>query len=137
MYSQKRKDVVKQLETSRHDGLTTESVEARLTKYGPNKIQQEKHESALKVYLQSLTEPIIIILWIAIGLTLISASYDFFAKNDPAHALSSVYEGIVILVVILINSGLTYWQKLSAKKSLDALSSASQHQANVLRDQSW
>jgi len=137
MYSQKRKDVVKQLETSRHDGLTTESVEARLTKYGPNKIQQEKHESALKVYLQSLTEPIIIILWIAIGLTLISASYDFFAKNDPAHALSSVYEGIVILIVILINSGLTYWQKLSAKKSLDALSSASQHQANVLRDQSW
>lgn len=137
MYSQKRKDVVKQLETSRHDGLTTESVETRLTKYGPNKIQQEKHESALKVYLQSLTEPIIIILWIAIGLTLISASYDFFAKNDPAHALSSVYEGIVILIVILINSGLTYWQKLSAKKSLDALSSASQHQANVLRDQSW
>ncbi|MDN5575060.1 MAG: cation-transporting P-type ATPase [Pediococcus sp.] len=137
MYSQKRKDVVKQLETSRHDGLTTESVEARLTKYGPNKIQQEKQESALKVYLRSLREPIIIILWIAIGLTLISASYDFFAKNDPAHALSSVYEGIVILVVILINSGLTYWQKLSAKKSLDALSSASQHQANVLRDQSW
>ncbi len=137
MYSQKRKDVVKQLETSRHDGLTTESVEARLTKYGPNKIQQEKQESALKVYLRSLREPIIIILWIAIGLTLISASYDFFAKNDPAHALSSVYEGIVILIVILINSGLTYWQKLSAKKSLDALSSASQHQANVLRDQSW
>ncbi|GAB5052185.1 cation-translocating P-type ATPase [Pediococcus ethanolidurans] len=137
MYSQDCKDVLNELKTSRHDGLTTADANERLAKYGPNEIQQEVQEPAWKAYLHALTEPIIIILWIAIGLTLISASYDFFIKKDPPSGMSAIYEGIVILIVILINSGLTYWQRLSAQKSLDALSSASRHQSNVLRDQTW
>lgn len=120
MYSQHRHDAVKQLKTSRHDGLTTVTANDRLTKYGQNEIQHEQREPAWKVFLRSLGEPIVIILWIAIGLTLISASYDFFVKNDHAHGMSAIYEGLVIFVVILINSSLTYWQKLKAQKSLDA-----------------
>lgn len=137
MYSQHRHDAVKQLKTSRHDGLTTVTANDRLTKYGQNEIQHEQREPAWKVFLRSLGEPIVIILWIAIGLTLISASYDFFVKNDHAHGMSAIYEGLVIFVVILINSSLTYWQKLKAQKSLDALSAVSRHQSNVLRDNTW
>ncbi|KRO10359.1 cation-transporting ATPase, E1-E2 family protein [Paucilactobacillus hokkaidonensis] len=128
---------MKQLKTSRHDGLTTVTANDRLTKYGQNEIQHEQREPAWKVFLRSLGEPIVIILWIAIGLTLISASYDFFVKNDHAHGMSAIYEGLVIFVVILINSSLTYWQKLKAQKSLDALSAVSRHQSNVLRDNTW
>lgn len=137
MYSHHRQDVVKQLDTSRHNGLTTTSANDRLTQYGQNEIQHEQREPAWKVFLRSLTEPIVIILWIAIGLTLISASYDFLVKNDQAHGMTAIYEGLVILVVILVNSGLTYWQKLKAQKSLDALSAISRHQTNVLRDDTW
>ena len=137
MHSQHRHDVLDQLETSRHDGLTTEAASERLTKYGLNEMQHEQREPAWKVFLKSLTEPIIIILWIAIILTLISASYDFFVRNDFNHGMSAIYEGLVILVVILVNSSLTYWQKLKAQKSLDALSSDSRHQSNVLRGETW
>ncbi|WP_137597752.1 cation-translocating P-type ATPase [Paucilactobacillus kaifaensis] len=137
MYSNHRQDVVKQLDTSRHNGLTTTSANNRLTKYGHNEIQHEQREPAWKVFLRSLTEPIVIILWIAIGLTLISASYDFWVKNDYAHGMNAIYEGLVIFIVILVNSSLTYWQKLKAQKSLDALSSISRHQTNVLRDDIW
>ncbi|GEA92210.1 magnesium-transporting ATPase [Pediococcus damnosus] len=137
MYSQHRHDILEQLETSRHDGLTTEVANARLKKYGLNEMQHEQQEPGWKVFLKSLTEPIIIILWIAIALTLISASYDFLVRNDFDHGMSAIYEGLVILIVILVNSSLTYWQKSTAKKSLDALSSDSRHQSNVLRDETW
>lgn len=137
MYSNHREDVVKQLNTSRHNGLTTTSIHDRLTKYGQNEIQHEQREPAWQVFLRSLGEPIVIILWIAIGLTLISASYDFGVKHDYAHGMTAIYEGLVILVVILVNSSLTYWQKLKAQKSLDALSAISRHQTNVLRDATW
>ncbi|MFL2030347.1 cation-translocating P-type ATPase [Loigolactobacillus zhaoyuanensis] len=137
MHSQHRQTVIERLKTSRHGGLTTTEAHDRLKEYGQNEIQHELRVPAWRVFLRSLLEPIIIILWIAIGLTLVSASYDFIVKNDHAHGMAAIYEGIVILIVILVNSSLTYWQKLKAQKSLDALSAISRHQVNVLRDETW
>lgn len=50
------------------------------------------------------------------------------------HALSSVYEAIAITIIIFVNAGLNFFQKMKARKSLDALRKISDRQVQVIRD---
>lgn len=136
-YDQKTKLILKELETSQTTGLTTEQAEERLAKFGPNTFKSEEKTSPLKVFLHTLKEPIIIILWIAIALSLGSASYDFLVKKDYSHGVSAIYEAIAIFIIIMVNSGVTFWQSLQAQKSLDSLKKMADHTAQVLRDGDW
>lgn len=137
MYTAPRKEVLEKLGTSRHHGLTKIEADNRLAKNGPNQMQQTEQTPAWKSFIHSLREPIVIILWVAIALTIISAIYDFTVANDPAHGRAAIYEGIVIFIVIIINSTLTYMQSAKAQKSLQALQNMANHQVSVLRDDTW
>ncbi|KRL22478.1 cation-translocating P-type ATPase [Lentilactobacillus kisonensis] len=136
-YSQSEKSVLETLETSRISGLNEEKVQLRHQEYGPNKLQTAKQEPAWKLFIKSFKEPLIIILLVATALALASATYDFKVTGDQQHAMASVYEAVAILLIVMINSGLTFHQTRSAQKSLEALSNMRQHHMHVLRDSNW
>ncbi|GAD16300.1 cation-transporting P-type ATPase [Lentilactobacillus otakiensis] len=136
-YSQEASTILKELDTSRIHGLTGTQSQERLEQYGPNELAKEEREPAWKMLLKSFKEPLIVILLIAIGLALASAAYDFFVSGDQGHAMASVYEATAIILIVIINSGLTFHQTRSAQKSLDAISEMRQHHMKVLRDNNW
>jgi Ca2+-transporting ATPase len=104
---------------------------------GPNQLEKAKTIPAWQQLLHSLKEPLMIILFIAVGLGALSAWYDFAVTKDHAHAMASVYEAIAILLLIMVNAGLSFWQARAAQKSMAALQSMAAHHALVLRDDDW
>ncbi|EEI72021.1 cation-translocating P-type ATPase [Lentilactobacillus hilgardii] len=129
--------IFKALSTSRMNGLTDRQVQKRLAEFGPNQLRTKENDPGWKLFLRSFKEPLIIILLVATVLALASAVYDFNVTGDHAHAMASVYEAAAILIIVLINGGLTFHQTRSAQKSLAALSSMRQHHMSVLRNGSW
>ena len=136
-HNEHKADVLNRLHTNRSTGLTQQEADRRLSEYGENALAQAKQTPAWKQFLLSLKEPLVIILFIAVGLAWASAGYDFFVRDDPAHGMAAVYESIAILLLIFINAGLSFWQAKSAQKSLDALKVMADHHAKVLRDSEW
>ena len=135
-YDQDKNDVLNSLRTSRHEGLSSQEVQLRLDKYGKNEIKQESPTPIWKILINSFKEPLVIILLLAVLLSLISGVYEL-SGGSAKHAMSSFYEAIAILILICINSGLSVWQTVNARKSLDSLKELNNHQASVLRDNDW
>ncbi|CAM3083520.1 hypothetical protein C5L32_001949 [Lentilactobacillus buchneri] len=136
-YSHEAETILQELDTSRIHGLSEAQAQRQLAEVGPNELAKEEREPAWKMLIKSFKEPMIIILLIAIGLALASAAYDFFISGDSGHAMASVYEAIAIVLIVIINSGLTFHQTRTAQKSLDALSDMRQHHMKILRDNNW
>jgi Ca2+-transporting ATPase len=112
------RDILENLKTE-ITGLTTEEARKRLDEYGPNELESEKKKSKLILLMDQFRNPIILIL---IGAALISLI---------ANKLISVY---VILIVIIFNTFLGFFQEYKAEKSLEALKSMASPEAEVLRD---
>lgn len=136
-YSQNASTILQQLDTSRIAGLDEAEAKRRLEQHGLNELTAKETEPAWKMLLKSFKEPLIVILLIATGLALASAAYDFFVSGDQAHAMASVYEAVAIVLIVLINSGITFHQTRTAQKSLDALADMRQHHMKVLRGSNW
>lgn len=136
-YQQHKQDVLAALSTDRHAGLTTQEAQARLTQYGPNKLAEPQRPPAWRQLAHTLREPLVLILFIAVALAWASAAYDFFVANDPAHGMAAVYESIAILLLIVINTGLSFWQAQRAAASMNALKSMAAHHATALREGEW
>jgi len=136
-YNQTKDIVLSDLKSSRHTGLTSKEAQLRLEKQGPNEIQKDPPTPIWKIFIHSFKEPLVIILLLAILLSVISGVYDLSSTGDLKHAMPSFYEAIAILILILINSGLSVWQTVSARKSLDSLKKMNDHQVSVFRDGDW
>src|SRR5687768_11105042 len=81
-------DVIRSAETDPQRGLTAEEVTRRREKHGPNALPETKRRSIWPVILRQFASPLIYILFVAAGI---------------AFALGKHDDGIVILVVVLIN----------------------------------
>ncbi len=75
------------------NGLTEKEVLKQRQKYGSNKITKQKQKSILKLFLESLADPIIKILMIALGIKTMFLFHDF-----------DWFETLGILIAILIAS---------------------------------
>ena len=74
-------------------GLTTDEARARLTRYGTNLLKPKKKSDALTLLVSQFESPIILILFIATGLS--------FFLGDPIDAF-------IILTIILVSGLLGY-----------------------------
>ena len=137
IYQQHKADVLTTLNTNRHTGLTQDEATVRRQQNGLNQLQRAPEPAAWQQLLHTFTEPLIIILFVAVGLALASAGYDFFSTGDTQHGMAALYEAIAILSLILLNAGLAFWQARASKKSLAALETMTERTANVLRDDDW
>jgi len=136
-FDQSKADVLAALNTSRHAGLTSTDAQDRLTTTGKNEMPTVPPTPIWLVFLRSFKEPLVVILLLAVTLSVVSGIYDLVQSGDAQHAWSSFYEAIAIMILILINSGLSVWQTANARKSLASLKAMNNHQVAVLRDDNW
>ena len=100
-------------------GLTTSEARARLRHYGPNEIRETKRVVALTLFLRQFRSPLVIVLFLAAFVSLL---------------LSDVIDGILIIIIVLINGLLGFYQEYKAEKILQALKKISSPIARVIRD---
>lgn len=100
-------------------GLETNEVKIRITKYGLNEIRRKKKDSVLKVLWHQINNPLI---WVLIGSSLI------------ATLLGKITDGMVVLAVVIVNSIIGFIQEYKAGKAIEALSSMVPENATVIRN---
>lgn len=116
-HSETIESLIKTLETSTQ-GLEYSKAQANLLLYGRNEIEEEKHNYFM-LFLSQFKSPLVYVLVVA-------ALLSFFLKN--------INEGILILIIILINSLIGFWQETKALVSIDALKKLTQSKTHVKRE---
>jgi H+-transporting ATPase len=113
--------VIRDLGVNQNQGLTSAEAQARLSKYGPNTIE-EKTKSQLTVFLGYFWGPMP---WMIEAAAIMSILVKDWVDVS------------VILTLLLFNAVLGYSQERQAANALDALKSALAEQAQALRDGKW
>ena len=117
-YTKSSDEVVKILNSS-IDGLTANEVKARLNKYGYNEIEAKKPKTILEMILEQLKDKMILILLLASILSFILGEYA---------------EGIVILIIIFINTLISIIEEKKALNAILALRNMNAPHTTVIRD---
>lgn len=113
-----RQAVLDALSSHEIDGLTTEEAQERLRRWGANTLEEGKRRSWASVFIGQFASPLI---------------YLLFAVAAVAFAMRHTNDGIVILVVVTVNSLIGALQEGRAQRSLDALSRLAVQTARVVR----
>jgi P-type Ca2+ transporter type 2C len=105
IYALKPQDVYKMLETS-PDGLSSGEVEIRRGLYGLNILSAKPHTSVWKKLVEFVGHPMALLLWGA-GLGALFTNH--------------VHLGVIILLIIVINSVFSFWREYRATKAVEVL----------------
>ncbi|PAP78665.1 cation transporter [Rubrivirga marina] len=100
-------------------GLSTEVAARRLVEHGPNALPQHGGESALSILVRQFHNPLIYVLLASTGLAILTGK---------------VFDGLVILGVVVLNAIIGFVQEYRAGKAIQALSAMVPQLATVLRD---
>ncbi len=104
---------------SRKEGLTSAEATQRLKEFGHNTLPQEKPYSKIKLFLNQFNNPLMYILFTTVVIS-------FLLKNYS--------DTIFIIIVLLINTTVGFYQENKANQSLLALKRMVKIKARVLRD---
>ena len=112
-------DVASEFTTSLQHGLSSEEVQKRLAKYGPNQLAEEKKVPPIVKFLQQFNNFLVYLL--------LAAAVVSFAFGD-------FVEGAIILVIIVSNAILGFVQEYRAEESLKKLKEIAGDDTLVIRD---
>ena len=118
-YRGSKEEVLKRLETSQSQGLSTQEVQSRLEKYGENKLKEQARKPLWKKIVEQLIDPMVIILLAA---AIVSA------------IMSDWIEMLIIFAVVVLNASLSLIQEGKAEDSVEALQKMSAPDAKVIRN---
>ena len=113
------KDVIIQLQTDPENGLKTKTAAERYKKFGRNILTRHKPKSIFRIVLEQLLSPIVYIL---VGAMILA-----FMFSEPL-------EGIAILLVIIINTGIGFIMEYQAIRSFSALQKLVQTVSTVIQE---
>jgi Mg2+-importing ATPase len=111
-------EMLQQLETAQQ-GLAGDEARQRLARYGANLLKPPKRSDAFTLLLAQFKSPIILILFLATGLS--------FFLNDPVNAL-------IILSIVLVSGLLGFWQEHGASNAVQKLLAIVQIKTKCVRD---
>lgn len=100
-------------------GLTSDEARQRLARFGPNLLTPRKRADELTLLLAQFKSPLILILFLAAGLS--------FFLHDPVDAS-------IIMGIVLASGLLGFWQERGAAHALEKLLAMVRTTAVVLRD---
>ncbi len=100
------------------EGLSSDSAQKNLSIYGLNEIKEKKHNIFI-LFLSQFKSPLVYVL-------LAAALLSLFLEN--------IHEGILILIILLFNSFIGFWQELKALGSIQALKKLTESKTKVKRD---
>ncbi len=118
---------------SGENGLTSAEAQKRLAENGKNKLKEPEKDSLFKKFLNSLADPMIIMLLIA---ALIQAGVAVFEaiKAGNGFKLVDFADVLVILVVVIINTIMSLIQESKAEAAMEALMQMTAATSRVMRD---
>ncbi|MDA9460252.1 cation-transporting ATPase, E1-E2 family [Enterococcus mundtii 3F] len=117
-YKETAEQTMNKLKTTK-DGLSNQERTSRLEIQGRNEIEVKKKVSPLRKFLKHFTDLLMIILMVASVLKFLTGDY---------------IEGSIILLVVIINSFVGYWQERKAEESLNGLKSLMSQDAVVFSE---
>ena len=106
----------------RTQGLTEREAAQRLEKYGPNQLVQPQPPGLLRRVLGQLKDPMILVLLAAAALSLSASGGEDWL------------DGVIILVIVVVNGIISITQEDHAQQALEELRRMSSPQAGVLRE---
>jgi Ca2+-transporting ATPase len=109
-------------------GLSVSEVEKRLEQHGPNRLKSAPETPWWKRLLEQFENFLVIILLVA---TVISAIE--WLLQDPRET-NLPYEAIVILLIVVLNALLGFFQEARAERSVRALMALAAPESTVIRD---
>lgn len=116
-YHETVESLAKQLKTSK-EGLSSTTVAANLLHYGLNEIQENKHNLFI-LFLSQFKSPLVYVLVAAAVLSLF---------------LGNIHEGVLIFIIILVNSLMGFFQEIKALTSIKALQKLTESKTQVKRN---
>ncbi|WP_270285626.1 cation-translocating P-type ATPase [Enterococcus lactis] len=124
-YKQTIEEVRKVMEADPDTGLSSQEVDERRKKQGLNKFDEAPKESMIKKFFRSLSDFTTIVL-------LIAAVISFYTAFATEHG--DLFEGLLIIAIVVINSVLAIVQEGNAEKALESLQDMNKQTATVIRD---
>jgi len=101
-------------------GLDSATVSRRLQEHGPNQLVDRGAKSPLRIFAEQFTSLMVLLLIAAAAVS--------------GLLLGEWEDAVVILLIVLLNSLLGFWQEFRAEKALAALKSLSSPRVRVLRE---
>ena len=135
-YTLSTEEVLQELSVT-PDGLTTAEAQARLAKYGPNKLKEAEKATWFQRFMAQLKDPMLIILMIAAVISAATTVIDFLQLPEPrdfGHLTEGLVEVGIILVVVLLNAILGVIQESKAEAAIEALQTMTAATCKVIRD---
>ena len=154
-----KEQVISEFNVDPEKGLTSEEANIRLQKYGPNKLEEKKKKSWIRIFFEQMNNPMIFVLFGAVAITIAVSIYDVIHVNDVikngGEALAKLLldmgktdpnqinwfldvgewpDVLIILAVVLLNSVIGTIQEVKAQTSLEALKRISSPETTVIRD---
>ncbi|WP_270791972.1 cation-translocating P-type ATPase [Enterococcus faecium] len=124
-YKQTIEEVRKVTEADPDTGLSSQEVDERRKKQGLNKFDEAPKESMIKKFFRSLSDFTTIIL-------LVAAVISFYTAFATEHG--DLFEGLLIIAIVVINSVLAIVQEGNAEKALESLQDMNKQTATIIRD---
>jgi len=121
--------VLRELKTT-ENGLSEAEAEKRLAENGKNKLQEAEKKPLIKRFIESISDPMIIMLLTAAA---IQAVVNVLQMSE-GFKLSEFADVIVIMAVVVINTIMSLIQESKAEDAMDALMQMTASTSKVLRD---
>jgi Ca2+-transporting ATPase len=110
-------------------GLSDAEAEARLAQYGPNRLPDPPTKSNLLRLLEQFANPLVVTLLVAAAIAVVVG----ITSGESASFLGRFGDAIAILLIVVLNAILGYYQERRAEAALDALQKLSAPNARLRR----
>jgi len=125
-YSKNATELLRELNTDGHSGLSSAEVLVRKGKYGANKLREKKKKTTMQRFLDQFKDAMILIL--------IAAAIISFVVVCVEQNWGELFEPALIVLIVILNAVMGVYQEGKAEKALDALKNISAPHARVIRD---
>ncbi len=131
VHSEELEVLLSRLGVSSSAGLEEREAANRLAKYGKNKLPEPARKSTLMRLLEQFANPLVLTLLAAAAIAVVVGFTD---SSGERGLLSRFGDAIAILLIVILNAFLGYYQERRAEAALEALQKLSAPSARVRRD---
>jgi Ca2+-transporting ATPase len=121
---------LQRVEISSSAGLTEAVVAKLLAEVGPNSLPEGKKKSAIRRIAEQFVNPLVLTLLAAAAIAIVVG----FTASSTMSFLARFGDAIAILLIVVLNAFLGYYQERRAEAALDALQRLSAPNARLRRD---
>ncbi len=121
---------LERVDVSSSAGLSAAAVAERMAEVGPNQLPAGKKKSALLRIAEQFINPLVLTLLAAAAIAIVVG----FTASSTQSFLSRFGDAIAILLIVVLNAFLGYYQERRAEAALDALQKLSAPNARLRRD---